>query len=341
MFKVVRKFCLILLCGIFQIAILSANPFSFSKQKSSNAADSSSISKHEISRIVSLGPSATEIIFALGAGEKLIARTDFCDYPPEAKNVKSIGGFDAKTFSLESIVALEPDFVYLFSGMHDHLVKPLRDFGIKVYVSDCTSIDDVKKEIKEVGAILGEQKKAKEIISEIDSKIDRAQKIVESKKGKIHWNRMNSAPTNLIPYPNVYYEINSSPYMTVANGSFVNDILLKAGCKNIFGEEKSAYPVVSEEAIIYRNPDILIFPQYYENQLSVDEKNIWSQKNIGPQKEIPAFVKKRTRWQSTNAVMEKRIIIFDSEIFDRPGPRVGDAVLELAEKVWSYETIKY
>lgn len=334
MFKVDRKFCLILLCGIFQTAILFSNPFSFSKQKSSKAA-ASSISKHEISRIVSLGPSATEIIFALGAGDKLVARTDFCDYPSEAKNVKSIGGFDAKTFSLESIVALEPDFVYLFSGMHDHLVKPLRDFGIKVYVSDCTSIDDVKKEIKEVGAILGEQKKAKEIISEIDSKIDRAQKIVESKKGKIHWNRMNSAPTNLIPYPNVYYEINSSPYMTVAKGSFVNDILLKAGVKNIFGEEKSAYPVVSEEAIIYRNPDILFFPQYYENQLSVDEKN------IGPQKEIPAFVKKRTRWQTTSAVIEKRIIIFDSEIFDRPGPRVGDAVLKLAEKVWSYETIKY
>lgn len=311
MIRNVRKVFLVLLCGIFQTVILSAGPFS-------------SLSKHEISRIVSLGPSATEIIFALGAGDSLVARTDFCDFPPEVKNVKSIGGFDAKTFSLESIVALEPDFVYLFAGMHSHLIKPLRDLGIKVYVSDCTSIDDVKKEIREVGAILGKPEKAKELISDIDEKLLKAEKIIKDKKGKIHWKKMNSAPTKLIPYPNVYYEINSTPYMSIAKGSFINDILSKAGCKNIFADEKSAYPVVSEEAIIYKNPDIIIFPSYYEAE-----------------KDISDFIKHRPQWKVVNAVIEKRIVVLDSEIFDRPGPRVGDAVLQLAEKVWSYKTVSY
>lgn len=326
MIRNVRKVFLVLLCGIFQTAILFAGPFSSPKKTASSKNQSAvnSISKKEISRIVSLGPSATEIIFVLGAGDRLVARTDFCDFPPEAKNVKSIGGFDAKTFSLESIVALEPDFVYLFAGMHSHLIKPLRDLGIKVYASDCTSIDDVKKEIREVGSILQKQEKAKELISDIDEKLSKAEKIIKDKKGKIHWNKMDSAPTELIPYPDVYFEINSTPYMSVAKCSFINDILLKAGCKNIFADEKSAYPVVSEEAIIYKNPDIIIFPSYYESQ-----------------KDILDFIKLRPQWKNINAVIERRIIVLDSEIFDRPGPRVGDAVLELAEKVWSYKTVNY
>ncbi|MBQ0001926.1 MAG: ABC transporter substrate-binding protein [Treponema sp.] len=340
MIGTLRKFFLIFLCGICQTSILSAVPFSSAKQKSSENEISSSISKHKVSRIVSLGPSATEIIFALGAGNNLVARTDFCNYPPQAERVPSIGGFDAKTFSLESIIALEPDFVYLFSGMHSHLINPLQNLGIKVYVSDCKSIDDVKKEIKEVGEILGAQKKAEEIISDIDQKISEAQKIVKEKKGKILWNDWCSAPSELNPYPKVYYEINSSPYMTVSKSSFVNGILADAGCINIFGDEKSAYPVVSEEAVIYGNCEIMIFPEYYEKMLSASEKNIWSQNNLEVQNEVPDFIKQRAEWENIAAIRLKRIIILDSEIFERPGPRVGDAVLALAKKVWSYKDIR-
>ena len=98
-------------------------------------------------RIVSLGPSATEIIFAIGAQDQLVARTDLCDFPPQAKNVPSVGGFAANTISLESIISFEPTLVYLFAGMHDNFVQPLKDLGISVYVSNATCINDVKNEI--------------------------------------------------------------------------------------------------------------------------------------------------------------------------------------------------
>ena len=76
-------------------------------------------------RIVSLGASATEILFAVGAGEQVVARTDFCNYPAETSAIPSLGGFDGKTFSLESIISYKPDFVVLFKVMHDHLIEPL------------------------------------------------------------------------------------------------------------------------------------------------------------------------------------------------------------------------
>ena len=85
----------------------------------------------ERQRIISLSPAGTEIIFALEEGESLIGRTDFCDYPPEAQSVPSVGGFDGKTISLEKIIAMKPTGVFLTDGMHNHLELPLRELGIE------------------------------------------------------------------------------------------------------------------------------------------------------------------------------------------------------------------
>ena len=87
-------------------------------------------------RVVSLSPSGTEILFALGLNDKLVARTDFCNYPEEAKKIDSVGGFDGKSFSIENILSFNPDFVYLTNVMHNHLVNTLESLGIKVYLFD-------------------------------------------------------------------------------------------------------------------------------------------------------------------------------------------------------------
>ena len=199
-------------------------------------------------RIVSLGPAATEIIFAIGAQDQLVARTDLCDYPPEASKIASIGGFSGNTLSLESIISFEPTLVYLFAGMHDAFVKPLEELGIEVYVSNATSIEAVKNEVLDIGKLTGHEKEAQKVVKEMDTKLSRTEKMYKVKAGK--------ADGKL---PTVYWEVWHSPMMSCGKNSFMDDIITKAGGKNIFGEEEYAYPMVSEEAVLLADPDFIFY----------------------------------------------------------------------------------
>lgn len=198
-------------------------------------------------RIVSLGPSATEVIFAIGAQDLLVARTDLCDYPPEAKNIPSVGGFAGNTLSLESIISYEPTLVYLFAEMHEGFVKPLQDLGIQVYRSNATSIEAVKNEVLDIGKLTGHEKQAQKVVKEMDEKLNRTKKMYETKieaDGK---------------FPTVYWEVWHSPMMSCGKNSFMGDIIAKAGGKNIFADEEAAYPMVSEEAVLLANPDFIFY----------------------------------------------------------------------------------
>ena len=190
-------------------------------------------------RIVSLGAATTEILFAVGAGDQIVARTDFCNYPAEASAIPSLGGFDGKTFSLESIIAYKPDFVVLFAGMHDHLIEPLQRYEIQYFLSDATSIEKVLAEIQEIGKITGHEEKALALVEEIQSSIDNL---------------------SLISNKTVYWEVWNAPYMTIGGTSFINALITKAGGKNIFADVEQAYPSVNEESIIARNPDVIFIP---------------------------------------------------------------------------------
>lgn len=198
-------------------------------------------------RIVSLGPSATEVIFAIGAQDLLVARTDLCDYPSEAKNIPSVGGFAGNTLSLESIISYEPTLVYLFAEMHEGFVKPLQDLGIQVYRSNATSIEAVKNEVLDIGKLTGHEKQAQKVVKEMDEKLNRTKKMYETKiaaDGKL---------------PTVYWEVWHSPMMSCGKNSFMGDIIAKAGGKNIFADEEAAYPMVSEEAVLLANPDFIFY----------------------------------------------------------------------------------
>ena len=203
-----------------------------------------SFAKAKEVRIVSLGPSATEIIYAIGAQDQLVARTDLCDYPPEAASKPSVGGFSGNTISLESIIAFEPTLVYLFAGMHDHLVKPLEALGIQVYVSNASSIQAVKNEVLDIGKLTGHEKQAAKVVKEMNAKLARAEKLYKKKDNE---------------RPKVYWEVWHSPLMSCGKNSFMDDIITYAGGKNIFGEEENAYPMVSDEAILYAAPDFIFY----------------------------------------------------------------------------------
>ena len=250
-----------------------------------------------INRIVSLGPSATEILFAIGADKQLVACTDFCDYPAEAKTKASVGGFAANSISLESIISYEPDLVYLFSGMHDSLIKPLQDMGINVYVSKAASVDDVKKEIIEIGTITGHSAEAEDVVKEMNILLAEARnKSAEAKKN-------GSSPL-------IYWQVWDDPLMTAGKNSFINDIITLAGGINIFGEENSDYPIISDEAVIAAKPQFFFITKASDNYSVTNNK-------------IMFYAMKKDSGVSVHYVNDDK--------FSRPGPRCAEAVQDLTK----------
>lgn len=245
------------------------------------------------SRIVCLAPNGAEILYALGCGNKIVARTDYCDYPAQVLGKPSLGRFDGKSFSIESILAYDPDFVYMVGGIHDTMSKSLVQFGINFYESNATSIEAVFDEILDIAKIMGCKENGENLVKKMKTELELLQK-----KGEVFAKKSGS--------PKIYCEIFSSPYMSIGKNSFLNDIITDAGAKNIFDDINTSYPQVSEESIITKNPDFIIVPYY--STLQIDA------------------MYKRNGWESISAVKNHRIYPIDENIFSRPGPRVIEAI---------------
>lgn len=257
------------------------------------AKKNTSESKSEFpSSIVALSPSAAEILFAVGAGNQVSAVCEFTDYPPEAAQKPIVGGFDGKTFSMESILSYKPDLLYITDGMHNFLIEQLNQYGIKYYLSKADSIASVKNEILDIGKITGHEKEALSVVEEMDSKINSI-KIASTQK-------------------TIYYEIWNSPFMTAGSKSFLTDVIKSAGYKNIFDDVEEAYPIVSEESIIARKPEIILISS--SSGLTKDS------------------IKSRKGWETIPAVQNDNIIIIDDNLYTRPAPRIADVVVELAAR---------
>ena len=244
-------------------------------------------------RIVSLSPASTEILFAVGAENQIVAVSDFSDYPPQAQNLPKVGGFDGKTLSLEKILSFNPDFVYLTNVMHNHLIPHFESLNIDYYLSDANSFDQVKNEILQIAKITGHTSTGENLVKKFDSAI----------------NKINSQ-NQLLQKPTVYWEVWNSPFMSVGNSSFINDLIKTAGGINIFQEIAQAYPTVSEETIVAKNPQIIIIPQ--NSGITVDS------------------VKNRKGWSQIDAVKNDKIFIVDDNLLTRSGARIGDSAEYLA-----------
>lgn len=240
-------------------------------------------------RIISLSPSATEILFAIGAQNQIAARSDFCDFPENVKNIPSVGGFDGKTLSIEKILSFSPDFVYLTNGMHNYLIPFLQKHNIAYYISVADSVQTVLQEITEIGKITNHQLQAQKLCNQIKQDL---QKIAEQNKSK--------------PKVTVYWEVWTPPFMSAGKNSFINEIITYAGGINIFSDIEQPYPVVSEEAILMRNPQIIIIP----NSTVGGTTAVTSRKN----------------WQNISAVKNNKIYSVDTNIISRPGPRISQAI---------------
>lgn len=256
-------------------------------------------------RIVSLVPSVTETLFAIDAQDMLVARSDFCTWPPEATAIPSAGGFDGKTISLERILSFKPDLVCLAEVMHNHLIQPLEDLGIKVFVSNAESVQHIQDEILMLGSLTGKMDDTMLLLDTISQQLKQA--------------RIQATEKATVESPDTaYWEVAATPYFTPGKESFITDLLAAIGLENIFAQVPQAYPQVSEESIIAGQPQVIFFPDY----------------NHQGQQAVQAIAR-RAGWKDMPAVANGKIFPVDSDLFSRPGPRVGEMALQLVSLTYN------
>jgi iron complex transport system substrate-binding protein len=255
-------------------------------------------------RIVSLAPANTQVLFAVGAGDKVVGVTDWDKYPYnftawiEAGNMSSIGNYYQP--AIEPIVALHPDLIVASLGSVD-AADQLRNLGYEVLTLNPEDLSGVLANMITVGKATGHKADAEIAVAALQQRID---VVVEGLK-------------NANTRPKVYHEIWSDPYMSVGNGTFVDSAIKMAGGTNIFENATDAYPVVSDEAIITQNPDVMVFP----TQMGVD--SFWGNYST---------VAGRPGWSSISAVANNKLYTVSGDIIDEPGPRQVDS-LEILAKI--------
>ena len=204
-------------------------------------------------RVVSLVPSVTEDIFALGAGGSLAGTTNQCDYPEAARRTFKVGDF--ATPDVERIAALRPDLVFVALPLHAPLVEKLQELGIRTYASQPGNIAEVLAEIESVGVLLGRKGRARAITESL------------------------AAQLGLLPSwsdtPGVYIEISAAPMMTVGGRTFVADIVRRAGGRNVFDDAVVDYPVVTPEDVAARNPDVVLVLHPGTSRVEVAQRVGW------------------------------------------------------------------
>jgi iron complex transport system substrate-binding protein len=239
-----------------------------------------------IKRIVSLAPSITEILFDLGLNEEIAGVTDFCDYPEAALNKPRIGGFINP--SIEKIVSLRPDLVIgTRDGNRRETIQRLNDLGLSAYVIDPKGFDGVMKTIKDVGEVVGRGNESRKIISNMMIKKEHLVKLTQS-----------------LPKPRVFFQVGETPMVTVGRETLANDLIRLAGGRSISETDRMNYPIYSIEAVISKAPEIIIIS-------SMESKKNYSN-----------LIKMWQNWKSIPAVKRKAIYVVDSNLVDRPSPRI-------------------
>jgi len=248
-------------------------------------------------RIVSLAPSNTEILFALGLGDKVVGVTEYCNYPDAAKDKPKIGGFS--TVDIEKVVSLKPDLV-LATKIHAKTVIPaLENLGITVVALNPETLDDVLRSIALVGKITGQDQRASELVTELDGRIkhitDKTQNMSDEER------------------PRVFYVTWHDPLMTAGQGTLSNNVITEAGGQNI-ASDITGDKTIDLETVINRDPQIII--------VSV---------GMGTGEDIPwQYVMSESRLNNVRALIDSRVYKIDGDLIHRPGPRIVDALEKMA-----------
>lgn len=202
----------------------------------------------EIERVVSLAPSLTESIFAVGAGDKIVGVTAYCNYPEAAKEKEKVG--DTQTPNIERIVALKPDVVFVSTASQlEAFMATLEQQNIAVYVMDAKSIAEVIDDLRTLGSLLGTEEAAEGLARNLEERVER----IESTSGPEAGQR-------------VFIQISNEPLFTIGKDSFLTELVFTAGGTSVTADVPSAYPKLSKETASAMNPNVIILSDSEDNR---------------------------------------------------------------------------
>ena len=245
-------------------------------------------------RIVSLAPSITEMLFAMEAGDQLVGVTDFCDYPLEALKKPKVGYSNP---NMESLVALQPDLVVAPNDfLKPDVIMKLEQLKIPVFILADKNVEGIFVHIQTLGRIVGRSPKADAVAMQLREQVAAIKQRVQG-----------------ITPVRILYVLNSQPLITVGPGSFIDQLIGMAGGINVAAKSATPYPRLSMEAVLQEDPEVLVFPVGKAEGISESEQQAWRQ------------------WSTMTAVKRARLHQIAADWLNRPGPRIAKGLESLVE----------
>lgn len=241
--------------------------------------------EHPAKRIVSLAPHTTEMLFAAGAGDRVVGVVSYSDYPPQAKKIPRVG---SNMIDLEQVLALKPDLVVAWkSGNGERLVGQLRHLGLTVFVSEPTSIEIIAANIAALGRLAGTGEEANKVAASLRERRDALKKRYGQR-----------------PKLKVFYQVWNAPLMTVNGDHLISHVIELCGGTNIFADLPALTPTVSLEGVLAADPDVILTGE------ADGEQSKW--------------LKEWDRWPGLKAVRQRNLYHIKPDLLQRNGPRILD-----------------
>lgn len=245
-----------------------------------------------VERVITLAPNLTEIVFAVGAGDRLVGNTTYCNFPAEANNVAKVG--DTLQPSLERIIALRPQVVLISTASQlEVFTQQLQNQNIAVFVTDPHNLDGVFRSIEQIGLMLDQDQEAKTLVQQLRSRTTAVEIAV---RGKI--------PVR------VFYQVSGEPLYTAGRDAFVTDLMRRAGALSVTADVPGAWPKYSNESALAAKPDAIILPT--GGSMGAANSSV-----AGALRNSPA-------------VLNGRVYKINDDLLSRPGPRAVQALEEMA-----------
>ncbi|MBP1738919.1 MAG: cobalamin-binding protein [Deltaproteobacteria bacterium] len=254
-------------------------------------------------RLIALAPNLTEILYALGLGDRVVGVTDHCNYPPEVSLKPKVGSYIH--LNVEKIVSLSPDLVIgTVDGNERYILDLLEQAHIKVFFVNPRDVRQAIETISTVGLVCGAPERARQISGQLTQRVNRVVEVTGAKKR-----------------PLVFLQINIQPIMTVNRNTVHHDLIHLAGGENMAADEPVTYPRISLEEVLRRKPEVILVSSMEREGRFEKARQDWLQ------------------WTSIPAVQKGRVHLIDSDLIDRPSPRVVDG-LEIMAKLLHPEAFK-
>jgi vitamin B12 transport system substrate-binding protein len=246
-------------------------------------------------RIITLSPNSVEMLYSIGAGDRIVGTVEYSDYPKEATNIPIIGNYSG--VQIEKILELKPDVIVAWkTGNKSTDLEKLASLGMNIHYTQAESLTEIGNEILRLGELTGNQKQARSVVQKLES---RYQKIKSS--------YMHKTPVS------VFYQLWHEPLQSVGANGWIASMINDCGGLNLFNKVKNDYPLVSMETILVKNPKVIIIPQHSGNEGA--EHNIWD------------------RWDIIDAVKMNRIFTINGDLLHRFTPRAVEGLEQLCQRI--------